>query len=81
MLGEEFPFSFSDLRLRLHEAYSLARCTSLNKANVDIFFKYIRNVYERYPCLGNGLRGYNLDEIGLSTVQTLRKVFADGSVK
>lgn len=45
------------------------------------FYDNLNAVLEKKPELGDGLRIYNLDETGLSTVQTPQKVLADSTTR
>lgn len=83
--GEEWLKQFRShhpsLSLKKPEACSLSRATSFNKTNVKQFFDNLSEVFQKVPALGNGMRTYNLDETGLSTVQTPQKVLADSATR
>ncbi|CAI6372200.1 unnamed protein product [Macrosiphum euphorbiae] len=69
------------ISLRKPEACSLSRATSFNRHNVSLFFDKLENVLKRHDCFGDGSRIYNLDETGVTTVQTPKKVIAQKGVK
>lgn len=76
--GKEWLYSFrkrhNKLSLRTPEGCSLARATSFNRHNVDIFYRKLKEVMSRNPAFADGTRIYNLDETGTTTVQKPQKV-------
>lgn len=68
-----------DLSVRQPEATSLARMTSFNKTNTDLFFNKLGNVYSRHSLSPS--RIWNMDETGVSTVLKPNKVVTKKGVK
>lgn len=66
--------SRNDISIRKAEGCSLNRVTAFNKAEVDVFFKLLEEVMEKYKFSANNI--YNFDETGISTVQDPGKILA-----
>ncbi|XP_039905853.1 uncharacterized protein LOC120745201 [Simochromis diagramma] len=67
------------LSIRSAEATSLARATSFNQHNVAMFFKKIDEVLKRHTLTANDI--WNIDETGITTVQTPDRVIAKRGTK
>lgn len=83
--GEEWMRCFmrrhgNKLSIRKPEATSLSRLTSFNKTNIDSFFNNLEDVHRRFGPIPPH-RIWNIDETGLSTVQTPASVVAPKGVK
>lgn len=78
---KHFRSRHPDLRLKKPEPCSLSRTTSFTKSIVKFFYNNLKEVFEKRHELGNGLRIFNLDETGLSTVQTPQKVLAGSATR
>lgn len=81
MAGIEWMRSFMNrnsalISLRKPESCSLSRATSFNKHNVSIFFKNLQNIMKICPSFADGSRIFNLDETGVTTVQSPTRVIA-----
>lgn len=62
------------LSLRTPQATSLARATSFNKANVELFFANYKRLLDMHNF--NAADVWNVDETGVTTVQTPNRVIA-----
>lgn len=83
MAGEDWFSGFlkrhQNLSIRKLEATSLARATSFNKMNVTKFFALLKSVIDRFRFLAHCI--WNMDETGITTVQTPNRVIARRGVK
>ena len=67
------------LSIRSAEATSLAWATSFNKNNVAMFFRKFEEVIRRHNLIANYI--WNVDETGITTVQTPDRVIAKRGTK
>lgn len=85
MAGIEWVRSFmkrhNNISLRQPESCSLSRATSFNPFNVSLFFNKLKDVMNRHSTFGDGSRIFNIDETGVTTVQSPHKVIAQKGVK
>lgn len=81
--GREWLFGFmarhKDLSIRTPEATSQSRLSSFNKNNVDLFFRKLEEVLNRYKFEPENI--FNCDETGLSTVTDPPKVISTRGIK
>lgn len=71
---EGFRRRHPELAIRKPEATSLARAQAFNKPQVSRFFELLQQTIQSYNI--NPMRIYNMDESGLSTVQSTQKIIA-----
>lgn len=83
MAGEDWLSSFLkrniNLLIRKRKATNLARATSFNRTNVALFFNNLKEILDRLLLLFHDI--WNMDETGITTVQTPDKVIARRGVK
>ncbi|XP_039304400.1 uncharacterized protein LOC105204509 [Solenopsis invicta] len=76
MAGEDwfqhFMTRHSRLSIRKPQAASLARATSFNRTTVRVFFTQLKSVYDRLKLVPRSI--WNMDETGVSTVQTPQRI-------
>lgn len=76
-----FMKSHNNISLRQPESCSLSWATSFNKHDVSIFFNKLEDVLKRHKSFEDVSRIYNLDETGVTTVQTPNSIIAEKGVK
>lgn len=78
MAGEVWLRSFMKrhpiLSLRLPQPTSIARATSFNRTNVELFFQNYTRVVDKYQLQGKDI--WNMDESGITTVQKPDRIIA-----
>lgn len=78
MAGEVWLRSFMKrhpiLSLRLPQPTSIARATSFNRTNVELFFQNYTTVVDKYQLQGKDI--WNMDESGITTVQKPDRIIA-----
>lgn len=78
MAGEVWLRSFMKrhpvLSLRLPQPTSIARATSFNRSNVQLFFQNYTTVLDKYKLQGKDI--WNVDESGITTVQKPDRIIA-----
>lgn len=84
--GLEWLFGFKkrhpELSMRKPEACRVSRATAFTQDNMKIFFDNLKKAMDRHACFADGSRVYNLDEIGTTTVGSVkRKILAPTGVK
>lgn len=82
--GQDWFYGFlkrnPSLSQRTPEGCSLSRATSFTRANVEVFFDHLQEVYKN-PHFADGTRVFNLDETGTCTVQKPQKIIAEKGAK
>ncbi|KAK3911895.1 Pogo transposable element with KRAB domain [Frankliniella fusca] len=84
--GVEWLFGFRqrhpELTMRKPEQCSVDRAAAFTPENMKTFFGNLKNAVDRHPSFADGSRVYNLDEIGTTTVGSVkRKILAPTGVK
>ncbi|KAE8738054.1 hypothetical protein FOCC_FOCC016475 [Frankliniella occidentalis] len=84
--GAEWLFGFRqrhpELSMRKPEPCSVNRASAFTPENMKVFFDNLKKAMERHTSFADGSRVYNLDEIGTTTVGSVkRKILAPSGVK
>ncbi|KAF2905691.1 hypothetical protein ILUMI_00475 [Ignelater luminosus] len=83
MAGESWLATFvkryQSLSIRTPKSTSLAKMTSFNKHNVEVFFNKLKQVLERYKFTAGEI--VNLDKTGVSRVPKIQKVLSKKGAK
>ena len=76
-----FMGRFPDLSLRNPEATSLSRAIGFNRMKVDQFYQIYHDILEQHPSLNKGSSIWNVDETGITNVQSPSRILATKGAK